>query len=542
MTATILTTNFPSLNRLGKLFTGQAHVRFATRWMLLLALIGSGMTGLQTRAGEPSANNLAATSVENKNSANILTPAPSKSPRINGTRVLGVRPNSPVLFKIAATGEKPLEYKVTNLPKELDLDPITGILTGKFTQTGTHVLKVQVSNRIGTAKRDLAIKVGQTISLTPLMGWNSWNAFGLSVTQYRVQAAAKAMLDKGLIDHGWTYVNIDDGWEAAKRTKDGVLLGNEKFPDIKELADWLHARGMKLGIYSSPGPTTCGGFLGSYKYEAQDAATFAEWEVDLLKYDLCSYKWDIFDKEGDNSEEAWMKPFLTMRKELDKHPRDIIYSICSYNTILWAAKVGANQTRLTGDMRDTWAAILNNGFGIVDQYWQHNRPGLWNDDDLLVVGNTSGGWENNARPNRLTPDEQYTLFSQWSLLATPLIISCDLSIADDFTIALLSNDEVIEVNQDPLGKQARRLVKTDAHQVWVKELEDGTRAVGIYNMREESQTITVKWTDLKMAGGNVRDLWRQKDLGVHETQFTTEVAPHGVTLVRVFHPLPHGEK
>lgn len=222
-----------------------------------------------------------------------------------------------------------------------------------------------------------------------------------------------------------------------------------------------------------------------------------------------------------------------MRRELDKQSRDIVYSICSYNTVPWAGKVGANLTRISGDMRDEWKNVVNNGFGVIDQYWYNNQPGLWNDADMLVVGNTSGGWENNVRTNRLTRDEQYSHFSLWCLLSTPLIVGCDLTMADDFTIALLSNDEVIEINQDALGKPARRVLKTDSYQVWVKSLEDGTRAVGIFNMQSEPQAITVKWSDLKIRGGIVRDLWRQIYLGRYESEFTTHVAPHGVTLVRI---------
>ena len=467
------------------------------------------------------------------NSDYLLTPTPDSSPRIHGANVFGVRPGHPVYYKIAATGTPPLRYQALNLPDGLQLDGKTGIITGILSRPGDYVLHVLVTNAIGKHERNLTIKAGNSICLTPPMGWNSWNAFGLSVTQDKVKAVAQVMIDRGLVEHGWTYVNIDDGWEAGQRTAQGILLGNENFPDIKGLADWLHARGIKLGVYSSPGPTTCGGHLGSYQHEAQDADTFAAWGVDFLKYDLCSYKWDIFDKAGDNSEAGWMKPFLTMRRELDKQPRDIVYSICSYNTILWAGKVGANLTRITGDIRDEWPAIVNNGFGVIDQYWYNNRPGLWNDADMLVVGNTSGGWENNVRTNKLTRDEQYSHFSLWCLLSAPLIIGCDLTMADDFTIALLSNDDVIEVNQDALGKPARRVLKTDSYQVWVKSLEDGTRAVGIFNMQSEPQAITVKWSDLNIRGGIVRDLWRQKDLGRYESEFTTRVAPHCVTLVRI---------
>ncbi len=461
----------------------------------------------------------------------ILTPTPGKIPRINGTTVFGVRPGSPVVFKIAATGEKPLKYEVLNLPVELKLDSKTGIISGRFSKEGIHILKVRVSNKSGKAEKELTIKVGQTISLTPPMGWNSWNAFGESVSQEKVKAVVQAMIDKGLVDHGWSYVNIDDGWQGV-RNATGVLEPNDKFPDMKGLADWIHSQGLKFGIYSSPGPTTCLGLPGSWQYEEKDAATWSGWDIDYLKYDLCSYKWDIFDKAGDTSQAAWMKPFLSMRKPLDAIPRDIIFSICSYNTIPWAAKVGANLTRLLGDNRDEWKPISTSG-SKVDKYWAHQKPGLWNDEDLLVVG-SSGGWEGKARPNHLTPDEQYFHMSLWSLLATPLFISCDLASADDFTISLLSNDEVIEVNQDPLGKAGRLKISTPEYQVWVKELADGTHAAGIFNLKNESQAINVKWSDLSIEGGIVRDLWKQKNMGKFSSEFKVEVPPHGVMLIKIF--------
>lgn len=225
----------------------------------------------------------------------------NQTPRINGAKVFGVRPNAPVLFKIAATGLSPLIYKIDNLPGGLLLDEKTGIITGKLAKIGDYKLNVSVSNSIGTAKRILSFKVGDKICLTPPMGWNSWNAFGLGVTQENVKAAAQAFIDKGLINHGWTYINIDDGWEAAKRNNDSTLLANDKFPDMKGLADWIHSKGLKFGIYSSPGPTTCGGYSGSYQNERIDAETYVSWGVDYLKYDLCSYRWDIFDKQYDKS-------------------------------------------------------------------------------------------------------------------------------------------------------------------------------------------------------------------------------------------------
>ena len=518
-------------------------------------------------------------------SATILTPPPGKAPRITGAKIFGVRPGSPVLYKISATGQKPLKYTVKNLPKELQIDEKTGLITGKLTKTGSYKFKVQVANSIKKVHRIMVIKVGDLIALTPPMGWNSWSCWGLSVSQERVKSSAQAMIDKGLIDHGWSYVNIDDGWEAAKRSAGGAIRANEKFPDMKGLADWLHNKGLKFGIYSSPGPRTCGGYLGSYQHEMQDAATYADWGVDYLKYDFCSY-WDIYNQSRDTSlarrikpyeEEAnyvagslkwggdyvksdftdyWeifdeekavslaiiKKPFEIMHEAMQSEPRDIYYSlgIMVRNVWDWGSQVGGNSWRVMDDILDAWdentgakedtRGVKNIGFSVA-KVAKYSRPGSWNDPDQLMVGNV--GWGDQLYPTKLSPDEQYSQVSLWCLLSAPLLIGCDVASMDDFTVSLLSNDEVLALDQDPLGKSAERIIATDTYQVWVKQLEDGSRAVGIFNFANSEQTISVKWSDLKIKGGAVRDLWRQKDLGVYKKDFITPVPSHGVRLIKV---------
>ncbi|KAA6321117.1 Alpha-galactosidase A, partial [termite gut metagenome] len=219
----------------------------------------------------------------------ILTPEASAMPRINGAKVFGIRPGSPFLFKIAASGASPIQYEVRNLPKGLSLDAKTGIITGKLDKKGDYKMTCIASNAKGKNEREFTVKVGDTQALTPPMGWNSWNCWGPSVTDAKVRSSAQAMIDKGLIDYGWTYINVDDFWESEKRLPDGTITGNKNFPDLKGLGDWLHANGLKFGVYSSPGTHTCGGCLGSYQHEALDAKKYAEWGVDYLKYDWCSY-------------------------------------------------------------------------------------------------------------------------------------------------------------------------------------------------------------------------------------------------------------
>ena len=467
----------------------------------------------------------------NKTVPYILTPTVSIFPKINGAKILGVRPSSPVLYKIAATGEKPLQYAVNNLPKGLSLDSKIGIITGVLSEPGDYKMKTIVTNVKGKSERDFTIKVGDVLALTPPMGWNSWNCWGLSVSTEKVKASAQALIDKGLIDHGWTYMNIDDGWELPKRDAAGNVVTNNKFPDMKLLSDWLHSNGLKLGIYSSPGPLTCGGYLGSYQYELNDANSYNKWGIDYLKYDWCSYE-NIAGK--DTTLAAYQKPYIVMRDALRKQPRDIVYSLCQYGmkkVWQWGHEVDGNCWRTTGDIEDTWESLSSIGFSQTEQH-QYTKPGRWSDPDMLIIGMV--GWGENLHPTRLTPDEQYTHISLWSLLTAPLLIGCDISKMDDFTLGLLTNDEVIAVNQDVLGREAKQILKTESYQVWMKELEDGSKAIGIFNLNDQYQKITINWSDLSLPKNQkVRDLWRQKNEGSFTNSFSVKVAPHGVSLIKV---------
>ena len=459
----------------------------------------------------------------------VLTPKPSPKPRINGAKVVGVRPGSPFLFTVPATGESPVTISATKLPAGLQLDPQSGCITGVLKEKGTYVVTLHAQNAKGTAERALKIICGDTIALTPPMGWNSWNCFACDVTEANVRAAADAMVASGLIQHGWTYINIDDCWEAG-RDADGNVLSNQKFPDMKALTDYVHSKGLKIGLYSSPGPKTCAGHEGSYKHEEQDARRYGEWGFDYLKYDWCSYGGIVPNPDHD----GLMKPYQIMRAALDKAPRDILFSLCQYgmgNVWEWGAQVGGNCWRTTGDITDTWSSMAGLGFGQAG-HEKFVGPGHWNDPDMLVVGYV--GWSAKVRLTRLTPSEQYTHISLWCLLCSPLLIGCDMTKLDDFTLNLLTNDEVLDVSQDPLGRQAGRIAKNGSLEVWAKDLEDGSKAVGLFNRGEDGATITVKWSELGISGPqNVRDLWRQLDLGKFPGQFQTEVSRHGVVLVKV---------
>ena len=462
----------------------------------------------------------------------ILTPPAPATPRYNGPAVFGVRPGSPVIFRLAFSGEKPMKYAVEGLPEGVVLDADKGVLSGSCSVEGDYPLVLKATNDKGSASARFTLKVGAQIALAPPMGWNSWNCWGLSVSQEKVMASAAAFLNAGLADYGYSYINIDDAWEAEERAADGRIVANEKFPDMKALGDWLHSNGLKLGIYSSPGDLTCGGYLGTLDHEQQDAEVWNSWGVDYLKYDWCGYS-KVFNPSNDHSTAAYMRPYMKMQQYLREQPRDIFYSLCQYgmaNVWEWGAFVDANSWRTTGDITDTWESLYDIGFRQQTDLYPYAGPGHWNDPDMLVVGKV--GWSNNLRDSRLTPDEQYTHISLWSLLAANMLIGCDLSQMDEFTFNLLCNNEVNAVNQDVLGRQAHRDVVEDGIQIWSRELSDGSHAVGIFNLNVSSVPVLLDGALAKIGlqAATVRDLWRQKDI---PTAAQYIIPAHGVLYIKI---------
>lgn len=471
----------------------------------------------------------------------ILTPPPPREPRINGARVFGVRPGSPVLFTIPVTGERPVTLEVEGLPSGLSLDRGRDLLTGTVAKAGSYRMTFRAANAYGTAARDWRLEVGERIALTPPMGWNSWNCFAHTVSDASIRTAAQAMVESGLSRHGWSYVNIDDYWQTCPgertdmslmgpaRDSAGRILPNARFPDMAALCRDVHQLGLKIGIYSSPGATTCGGCVGSWGHEAQDAQTYADWGFDYLKYDWCSYAQCV---RNDSLSEL-MRPYLVMGRALRAQPRDLLLSLCQYgmgHVAAWGAKAGGQCWRTTHDIVDTWESVT----GIVqaqEGFELFAGPGAWNDLDMLVVGTV--GW-GEPHPTRLTPNEQYSHLSYWCLLASPLLLGCDLTRLDPFTLNLLTNDEVLDVNQDPLGRQAVRVQHDDAQEIWAKPMSDGSTAVGLFNRSCLTRTVTLPFASLGLKGPHrLRDLWRQKDLGVAADTFAAKIPGHGVLLLKV---------
>jgi alpha-galactosidase len=457
--------------------------------------------------------------------------ADAGGPAIHGPRVVGSTPGRPFLFLVPATGDGPLAYSARNLPAGLSLDEHTGIISGSLRGPGTTEVELTVRGAQGDATRKLTI-VGadHKLALTPPMGWNSWNVWGTSVDADKIRQAADWMVKSGLAAHGFRFINIDDAWEAG-RDANGEIQPNAKFGDMKALADYVHSKGLLLGIYSSPGPLTCGGYAGSFGHEEQDAATYARWGIDYLKYDWCSYQ------AKESSLPEFQKPYRVMRGALDKVDRDITFSFCQYgmgDVWEWGTDAGGNLWRTTGDITDQWSSLAKIGFR-QNGHEKFAGPGHWNDPDMLVVGKL--GWGPHLHPTGLTADEQATHITLWSMLAAPLLIGCDLSEMDRSTLDLLTNDEVLDIDQDPLGKQAWRCATSTLTEVWARPLSDGTIAVALFNRDDKASKATVKWADLGIGGSQpVRDLWQRKDVGTFGSSFSATVPAHGTVLVKVGQP------
>ena len=355
---------------------------------------------------------------------------------------------------------------------------------------------------------------------TPQMGWNSWNKFTNKVSDKMVREMADAMVTSGMRDAGYIYVNIDDTWEAGRDAK-GNILTNNKFPDMKALADYVHKKGLKLGIYSSPGPRTCAGYLGSYQHEAQDAKQYAAWGIDYLKYDWCSAS-QVYD----NSQATMAAAYAKMGKALLDTGRPIVYSLCQYGRFKvgeWGAKVGGNLWRTTNDIRDAWDSMAALGFDQQFGFEKFANPGHWNDPDMLEIGN-----------GRMTVTEYRTHMSLWSLLASPLLAGNDLREVKPEILEILTNTEVIAINQDKLGRQATRVAKDGGLEVWTRPLDDGGTAVGLFNRGVATATVAAKWSEVGISGDRkVRDLWAHADKGKAKENYSAEVPSHGVVLVKL---------
>jgi alpha-galactosidase len=511
------------------------HGRFLFRLALCTLLVAEA------------SNQLAAS---DRSLSEIRTPKAPNTPKINGARVYGVRPGHPFLYRIACTGVRPIHFSVKSLPPFLQVNATSGIISGKAPQkTGEYRVMLEASNSKGKSRRALTIVVGDEIGLTPQMGWNDWYTHYDHVSDKDIRSAADAMVASGMADYGYQYISIDDGWATKPDSDDptlhgpsrdakGAILPNRRFPDMRSLADYIHSKGLKAGVYSSPGPLTCAGFQGSYQHEAQDADQFSQWGFDLLKYDWCSYTSGAHGEDLEDHED----PYRKMSGILHILDRDVVFNICQYGRAdvwKWGRKVGGNSWRTTGDLGLEKDTVLPGFYSIGFTNAVHSDyagPGGWNDPDYILIGKV-GNARDIAQPahsTQLTAEEQYSYMSMWSLMAAPLFFSGDMTALDEFTLNVLCNSEVIDIDQDSLGKQARIVRKTDREFVLVKSLEDGSVAVGLFNLTVAPRVMRVRWTDLGLtARQRARDVWRQKNLGLFDSSFSSTVPGHGVVLVRL---------
>jgi alpha-galactosidase len=455
-------------------------------------------------------------------------PAPAPAPqrttytaRLQGGKLILERPG-----RGGANGPAPWEFTQTSTAPPAPLPPTPA----KVTLTSYQPVPYN-----GLAK-------------TPPMGWNSWNKFAERVTDKDVRGMADAMASNGMKAAGYTYINIDDTWELD-RDANGVLRTNSKFPDMKALSDYVHSKGLKLGIYSSPGPKTCAGYEGTYNHELQDAKQYVAWGIDYLKYDWCSAS-QVYDTTPENGratmEAAYAKMGAALLEATKNSPRKIVYSLCQYgnnNVGEWGAKVGGNLWRTTGDINDSWQSMMNLGFNMQVGREKFSNPGHWNDPDMLEIGN-----------GHMTDVEYQTHMSLWSLLAAPLLAGNDLRDMKPSILEILTNKEVIAVDQDKLGKQAVRVAPPvpaaesesvpkagrggsttgGLLQVFARPLADGGHAVGLFNLGTETAKVTAKWSDIGIKGSHkVRDLWKHADLGSIKDEFTADVPSHGVVMIKI---------
>ena len=503
-----------------------------------------------------------AVKIETDEAPYILTPAPSPAPRINGAKITGASANKPFMFTVATSGERPMTFEAEDLPGGLTIDREKGIITGITKTRGKYIVPVTATNSRGTCRDTIQIVIGGDLALTPYMGWSSWNVFAANVTQKGLEETAQAIHDKRLIDFGYTYVNIDDGWTIRMRRRandpaaatpsryaDGTVRPNENFPDMKGLTDYIHSLGLKAGLYSSPGRTTCAGFEGSFGHEAEDIKTYSGWGFDFLKYDWCTYQNEVpvaiakewaLQKHYLLERHDRQQPYFQISNLMKDSDRDMILNICQYGysqVWQWGKEVGGHAWRTTSDIGANTPGLVGSMFQIVSF---HERlgdcigPGGWNDPDYLLFGNTWNYQERGLAPTPFTPSEQYSCMTYWCMMPAPLIFSGEMTTLDDFTKNVLCNAEVIDVNQDKLGKAGRMIRNKDMVEVWKKELSDGSAAIAIFNKRPYQCKIEVDWQELGYNGGYlIRDLWRQSDLGTTREVTSFDIPRHGCVMLKV---------
>ena len=495
-----------------------------------------------------------------------IVPWDKGAPKVNGPAVYGASPDKAFLYYVPATGERPIEFSAERLPAGLSINAEDGTISGVIVDKGRYQVLLRVKNQHGQDAKQFEIIAEGMLALTPPLGWNSWNAFRESVSDDKIRMMADNMVSSGLAARGYTYVNVDSCWQSSERGGEySAIKPNNKFPDMKALSSYVHAKGLKFGIYSTPWNIAWGGddligcssgeldpmstplicdddegnpqlapfpgkYIGLEKHEKNDVKQFMDWNIDYLKYD-----WAPTDPISARR----------MSDELKQAPRDVVMSVCTEARLGWGKiwKTTVNMFRDMADTHGTWESIYDNA--VTRDHQQSNKyhgPGCWWDLDMLVLGPmmTTGQFE---EVNELTRDEQIMHMTMWSLRPSPLLVSCDLSCIDELSLTLLSNEEVLAVNQDALGKPAERIIHRATksrprleEMVSAKSLADGSIAVGVFNLAGKARQITFKLEDIGLAGTVlVRDLWARRDLGSFNGEFSIGVPEHGAQLLLLFY-------
>ena len=486
-------------------------------------------------------------------------------PQINSPVFFGVRTGKYFFYMIPVSGQRPMKIEVKHLPAGLSYNQNKGIISGRIDQNGKYKLEIIAVNKKGTANKYFTIIAGDKLALTPPMGWSSWYSYGRKAKEADILKTAQLMKHYGLDQYGWSILEIDDPWtnqpdakdsiwsrlthkinnevyqyhegpanlpdrEGKLRDQDGTLLPNKYYRNIGQTVIEIHELGFKVGIYSSPGPLTCGGVAGSYGHELQDARYFARVGFDYLKYDWCSY--GVFAK--DNSEEELMKPYTLMGDALKEQPRDIIFSLCQYgmgDVWKWGYKTSGQLWRTGDDVRDNWASVYAAFKKLADKA-EYVQPGRWNDPDILQIG-AVGAESREGNSNHLNQQEQRTVMTMWCLLSAPLFIGANMEHIDPFTLSLITNNEVIAVDQDALGKAAAlKLTLDNKVEIWTKDLYDGRLAIGLLNPTDTEQAFDFPFTSIgKNDAYTVRDLWQKKSIGTQSKSLPCQIPPHGILLI-----------
>ena len=452
-------------------------------------------------------------------------------PVFHGAQIVGNYPNTPFIFTVPATGERPITFSIKNLPQGLVLDATTGIITGNVITPGEYKLKVTASNAKGQSEEDLKIVIGETLCLTPAMGWNSWNVFTKTLDEKMVIEMTDAMVKTGMRDLGYQYINMDDFWHADTRDSLGRPVPDpKKFPHgMKYLSDYVHSKGLKLGIYSCAGNMTCGRRFGGYTYEEIDAKAYADWGIDLLKYDYCY--------APPTTKTAFAR-YSKMGSALKHSSRSIVFSICEWgfrHPWKWAQKADGSYWRVSPDIMDSWRfpslwvfsmkAILNR----EEHLWKYAGPGHWNDPDMLIVGNYGKGLATSMGGiyKGMTDNEYQTHFSLWCMFSAPLLASNDLRSMNEATATILTNPEMLAINQDILGEQARPVYKMAGIRVYLKHLSNCSISVAVLNASGANKTFDLKASLLGLKDARTaHDVWKHTDIGTLKDKLALTIQSH----------------